>query len=136
MLVNKTTLTAIIVVLMAAFTSNSIYAQSQLALNMKAGSDYEKADKELNVVYKKILKEYAAQPIFIKRLKAAQRLWIQLRDAELSVRYPERENYGSGAAMCESLYLETLTRERTKFLKVWLAGIAEGDVCSGSVKNK
>jgi uncharacterized protein YecT (DUF1311 family) len=114
----------------------SVHAQSQAAMNMEAGSGYQKADKELNLVYQKILKEYAAQPTFIKKLKVAQRLWVQLRDAELAAKYPNGGSYGSVEPMCESLYLESLTRERTKFLRVWLTGIPEGDVCSGSVKSK
>ncbi|WP_345953963.1 lysozyme inhibitor LprI family protein [Mucilaginibacter sp. PAMB04168] len=122
--------------MMIVFTSYGAWAQSQTAMNMNAGSAYEKADKELNAVYRKILKEYAAQPQFIKKLKVAQRLWIQLRDAELAAKYPERGSYGSVAPMCESIYLETLTKERTKFLRMWLTGIPEGDVCAGSVKSK
>ena len=31
-------------------------------------------------------------------------------------------------------YLDELTKSRIKTLKVWLDGIEEGDVCSGSVK--
>jgi uncharacterized protein YecT (DUF1311 family) len=111
-------------------------AQSQTALNSKAENGYQKADKELNVVYQKILKEYAAQPLFIKNLKIAQRLWVQLRNAELAAKYPEDGSYGSVQPMCESSYLEHLTIDRTKFLKVWLTGVPEGDVCSGSVKNR
>jgi uncharacterized protein YecT (DUF1311 family) len=127
---------AVLVMLIITFAGGGASAQSQTALNSKADSGYHKADKELNAIYHKILKEYAAQPSFIKNLKIAQRLWIQLRDAELAARYPEDGSYGSVQPMCESSYLEQLTIERTKFLKVWLTGIPEGDVCSGSVKNR
>ncbi|MFD1258354.1 lysozyme inhibitor LprI family protein [Mucilaginibacter terrae] len=126
----------IFTIIMVSLAGSSTLAQSQTAMNMEAGSSYQKADKELNIVYQKILKEYAAQPLFIKKLKVAQRLWIQLRDAELAAKYPSNGSYGSVEPMCESLYLETLTRERIKFLRVWLTGIPEGDVCSGSVKSK
>lgn len=110
------------------------YSQSQTAMNRQAGSKYQKADKELNAVYQKILKEYAKQPIFISKLKNAQRLWIQLRDAELDARYPEPNQYGSALPSCRAIYLTELTHQRTKFLKTWLIGIPEGDVCNGSVK--
>ena len=132
----KNTLAGTLTMFMLVFASYSARAQSQTAMNMAAGSDYQKADKELNSVYQKILKEYAAKPQFIKKLKVAQRLWVQLRDADLAAKYPERGSYGSVAPMCESIYLESLTRERTKFLKIWLTGIPEGDVCNGSVKSK
>jgi uncharacterized protein YecT (DUF1311 family) len=112
------------------------YAQSQSQMNSQAYAKYQKVDKELNQVYQKILKEYAAQPAFIKNLKAAQRLWVQLRDAELAAKYPQSEIYGSMGPMCRAIYLSDLTTERIKFLKVWLDGIPEGDACAGSVKTK
>ena len=111
-------------------------AQSQTTTKIKPASVYIKADQELNKVYKQILKDYAAQPVFIKNLKVAQRLWIQLRDAELMAKFPKSGSYGSVQPMCEEEYLAQLTRERIMFLKVWLTGIPEGDVCSGSVKIK
>lgn len=110
------------------------HGQSQTPMNSQAGSQYQKADKELNTVYKKILREYAKQPVFIAKLKTAQRLWIQLRDAELEAKFPEPDQYGSALPSCRAIYLEDLTRQRIKFLKTWLNGIPEGDVCNGSVK--
>jgi uncharacterized protein YecT (DUF1311 family) len=112
------------------------FAQSQTAMNMKAYSDYKKADVELNGVYQKILKSYSRETTFIKKFRNAQRLWIQLRDAELAAKYPNSGTYGSVAPMCESIYLETLTRDRIKFLNVWVTGIEEGEVCLGSVRMK
>ncbi|MBS7564127.1 DUF1311 domain-containing protein [Mucilaginibacter sp. Bleaf8] len=112
------------------------HAQTQTSMNATAATGYQQADKELNTVYQKILKQYAKQPVFIKKLKTAQRLWVQLRDAELAAKYPSPGAYGSAEPMCKATYLESLTRERTKFLRVWLDGIEEGDVCSGSVKMK
>ncbi|UEG54428.1 DUF1311 domain-containing protein [Mucilaginibacter daejeonensis] len=124
------------IVIMIATTAAGARAQTQGALTANAGAAYQKADKELNRVYQKILKEYASQPLFIKKFKVAQRLWVQLRDAELAARYPARGSYGSAGPMCENIYLEDLTKQRTKFLKQWLDGIPEGDVCTGSVKVK
>ena len=111
-------------------------AQSQTTTKIKPASVYVKADQELNKVYKQILKDYAGQPLFIAKLKVAQRLWVQLRDAELGLKFPKTGNYGSVQPMCEEDYLAHLTRERIKFLRVWLTGIQEGDVCSGSVRIK
>ncbi len=112
------------------------HSQSQTAMNKQAGNQYQKADKELNAVYQKILKEYAKQTVFIAKLKTAQRLWVQLRDAELEAKFPEPNQYGSALPSCRAIYLEDLTRQRTKFLRTWLNGIPEGDVCNGSVKMK
>jgi len=119
------------------FTINlSAYSQSQTAMNQQAGNQYQKADKELNAVYQNILREYAKQPIFIAKLKTAQRLWVQLRNAEMEARFPEPNQYGSALPSCRAIYLEDLTRTRIKFLRTWLTGIPEGDVCNGSVKMK
>ena len=129
-------LVLILVIMALGFTTKSSFAQSQTALNMKAYDDYKKSDKELNGIYQQILKQYAKQTQFIKNIKNAQRLWVQLRDADLAAKYPEPGTYGSVAPMCESIYLEDLTRERIKHLKVWITGIEEGEVCLGSVKTK
>ena len=118
--------------------SSITFAQTQAELNEKARKDFLKADKELNIVYNKILKEYKTDTIFIKNLKIAQKLWLKLRDAELQAKYPDVQHrmYGSVLPMCGSMYLQELTEERIKRLKIWLDGIEEGDVCSGSVKIK
>ena len=120
------------------FISVITFGQTQLQMNQDAHNGYLKADKELNVVYSKILNEYKADTAFIKNFKAAQRIWIQFRDAEMKSRYPDRESgyYGSIQPTCWSTYLAELTKERTKKLTIWLVGIQEGDACSGSVKSK
>lgn len=122
--------------LMLILFSVAAFAQTQSELNSKAYSEYEKADKSLNDIYKKIKAAYFSDTVFIKNLKASQRLWVKFRDAEMQMKYPENKSYGSAQPMCYSLYLQELTEDRIKTLKVWLDGIAEGDVCAGSVKKK
>ena len=114
------------------------FGQTQSDLNDAEHKKYLKADKELNSIYQKILKEYKADSDFIKNLKISQKIWIHFREAEMKVKYPAKESgiYGSVFPMCWSIYLTDLTHDRTKTLKVWLDGIEEGDVCSGSVKIK
>ena len=53
-------------------------------------------------------------------------------------KFPKREPgyYGSIQPTCWSNYLQELTEERTKRLKIWLTGIEEGNMCSGSVNIK
>ncbi len=111
---------------------------SQIDLNHIEEEDFRQADAELNLVYQQILNDYKSDTIFIQNLKKAQRIWISFRDAELKMKYPDREPYyyGSLHSMCISSYLTKLTRERIKTLKVWIEGIEEGDVCIGSVKRK
>nr|WP_290834060.1 lysozyme inhibitor LprI family protein [Flavobacterium sp.] len=118
--------------------STSSFSQTQSEINEEAYKNYKKADKELNVVYQKILKDYKSDTAFLKNLKAAQKIWINFRDAEMLAKFPDREPgyYGSIQPTCWSNYLQELTEERTKRLKVWLTGIEEGNMCSGSVNIK
>jgi uncharacterized protein YecT (DUF1311 family) len=128
----------IIVIIVICLISNFGFSQTQFEMNQSANNDFLKADKELNSVYQKIIKEYKSDIKFIKNLKTSQKIWIQFRDAEMKVKFPETEDgyYGSVFPMCWSMELTELTKVRTKELKIWLTGIAEGDVCSGSVKIK
>lgn len=118
--------------------SNLSSAQTQLEMNATANTDYKKADKELNSTYKKILKEYSTDLVFIKNLKITQNIWIKFRDAEMNMKYPQKAPgyYGSVFPTCWNMYMTELTQKRTKELKIWLTGIPEGDACSGSVKRK
>lgn len=47
----------------------------------------------------------------------------------------EPRYYGSVFPMCANGFKTQLTLERVSFLKKWLIGSEEGDVCSGSIIN-
>ncbi|MCC9137413.1 lysozyme inhibitor LprI family protein [Pontibacter silvestris] len=127
-----------IVVVLFTLIVKSAFAQTQADMNHQVYAEYQKADNELNEVYKQLLVEYKTDTVYINNLKASQRIWINFRDAELHMKYPEREAgyYGSLHPICSTSYLAELTKERTKKLREWLAGAEEGDICSGSVRIK
>jgi len=127
-----------LITLLGLTISNQAFGQTQSEMNQEEKSKDLKADKELNLVYNQILKEYKSDTEFIENFKTAQRIWKQFRDAEMKSKYPDREEgyYGSIHPMCLSIYLTELTVERTKKLKIWLKGIKEGDACSGSIRTK
>ena len=127
-----------LITLLGLTISNQAFGQTQLEMNQEEQSKDLKADKEINLVYNQILKEYKSDTEFIKNFKTAQRIWVQFRDAEMKSKYPDREQgyYGSIHPLCWTVYLRDLTEERTNKLRVWLTGIEEGDACSGSVKMK
>jgi uncharacterized protein YecT (DUF1311 family) len=106
--------------------------QTQWELNISAEKKSLQARKEMNSVYNAILRIHKTDTLFIKNLKIAQRLWMKLRDAEMLVRYPDREEgyYGSAHRTCLALYDEELTRERIKKLKNWFGELENGDGCS------
>lgn len=128
----------ILLTILICLASTIGFAQTQAEMNQEAYDSYRKADKELNEIYKQILIEYKTDTVFVKNLKASQRIWITFRDAELKVKYPDREPgyYGTIHPVCVADYLEELTRVRINTLKNWLSGLEEGDVCGGSVKRK
>lgn len=97
--------------------------------------DYKTADKELNKVYRQILKKYKKAPQFLAKLKTSQRLWIKFRDAELEMQFPKENkklNYGSVYQYCANNFLAEITVKRTNTLKKWLEEVDEFDVCNGS----
>lgn len=129
-------LLAILTILLSCVSSLS---QTQAEMNQDACGQYKQADAELNMVYKEILNEYKSQAVFIRKLKSAQRAWLEFRDAHLNSVFPEQEKirqYGSVYPMCRCIVLTELTRERTEKLKKWITGNEEGDVCTGSIKIK
>ena len=127
----------LIPLLYIVFFSFKGISQTQAEMNAELQESYNSSDEELNAVYQAIIREYKNDTIFLKALRFSQRNWIKFRDSELKMKYPERKirgYYGSVYPMCEASYLDELTKDRIKTLKVWLDGIEEGDVCSGSVK--
>jgi uncharacterized protein YecT (DUF1311 family) len=96
---------------------------TQMELNACADRDFRKADAELNAVYRQVVAKLAGQPVALARLKDAQRLWVQLRDADLEARYPvgKDENprvlYGSMYPMLYSGAKAALTTTRTAYLR-------------------
>jgi uncharacterized protein YecT (DUF1311 family) len=103
------------------------------------GADYQTADAEMNQVYRQVLKDYAADHLFLQKLKVSQRAWVQYRDAYLESIFPKDDKiaeYGSAYRECANQILAEVTEARTKQLRQWLDGIAEGDVCSGSIRMK
>jgi len=126
------------VLLSALFAAGRCEAQTQGEMNAETGGGFQAADKQLNSIYQEILSDYADDEVFIASLKEAQRCWITFRDAQLKMKYPDREPgyYGSILPSCQAMYLAELTQERIKALQVWIDGKQEGDVCAGSVRIK
>ena len=127
-----------LILLFSLIISAEGICQSQSELSRTSIQSLQKADKELNSIYQKILTNYKSDAPFIKNLKAAQKVWIQFRDAEVKMKYPDRGPgyYGSSLPMCKADYQAALTLDSINTLKQWIDGVEEGDVCAGSVKVK
>lgn len=115
----------------------SSYGQTQSEINEDSRVEYRKLKSEMDKTYQDILLVYKDDLKFVKNFKKAQNIWILHRDADLELRFPKKDKkleYGSIYSDCISKALIELTKERIVKLKVWLQGVDEGNVCSGSVK--
>jgi uncharacterized protein YecT (DUF1311 family) len=121
--------------LLLSFISFCTLAQKQGDLNEISYKEYLKADKELNVVYQKIIVKYAKNAPFIKALRESQRIWVKFRKSEINMKYPESDGYGSSLPMCISIFSEDFTKQRTNYLKKWLKTELDNDMCGGSLRS-
>ena len=125
----------LLILFIMLFAMTVARAETQMDLNNEACEALQKADNELNQVYQNILMKYKTDQVFINKFVNAQRKWIEFKDAYVDSMYiPEyQDTYGSVLPMCKCYLIEHITEARTKQLKVWIDGIEEGDVCTGSV---
>jgi uncharacterized protein YecT (DUF1311 family) len=101
----------------ALFLVGNVYAQSPV-------------DKELNEVYHQVLIAYKENNYFVKQLRVVERKWIEYRDEQLKLAYPEDdEGHLTVRNLCMGMYYESLTRERISSLKELLLDREEGEVC-------
>lgn len=107
-------------------------AQSQADMNYCAAKDFEKADKQLNAVYKQALKSQAdldkqsasINPDYVgavKALKKAQRAWIDYRDGQCEGVGYEAVG-GTMQPMLEAGCKADLTDKRVKELQELIKG--------------
>ena len=112
-------------------------AATQREMNVCTELSYEAVDKELHRIYHDIERLYADDRNFLAALRKSQQAWLASRDADLDAMFPAEDKqlqYGSAYPMCVSNLKIRLAIQRIAFLKQWLAGREEGEVCSGSVK--
>ncbi|AWV06599.1 lysozyme inhibitor LprI family protein [Marilutibacter maris] len=102
-------------------------AGSQQEMNACAFDALAEDDAELNRVYRQVLASRPDDALFAQKLRDAQRLWIQLRDADLDALFPvadgvdPRIEYGSIYPLERAEAKTRMTRERTRYLREhWL----------------
>jgi uncharacterized protein YecT (DUF1311 family) len=113
------------------------FAQTQAETEKQAIAEYKQSEKELNKIYNLVLKTYAKDTIFIKKLKESQRIWTASRDADIELIFVDHKvdpsEYGIMLPVCKAWELKDMTDERTDFLNQWIEGI-DGTSCEGSRK--
>ncbi len=86
---------------LVASTPLPVCGQSQMEMNEQSGKRLEKADAELNKVYKQVLAQRASDPEFLAVLKESQRAWLKHVELHMKVLFfvkegeNPREVYGS-----------------------------------------
>ncbi|MEZ0259231.1 MAG: lysozyme inhibitor LprI family protein [Chthoniobacter sp.] len=99
---------------MASFALVPVRGQSMVEMKHTAQHDFEKADAELNTVYKAVLERLS--PKGVAALKESQRAWIIFRDKTAEA-YGTGEEGGSLEGLMYIRCLEATTQNRTKELK-------------------
>ncbi|MDO6447273.1 lysozyme inhibitor LprI family protein [Colwellia sp. 1_MG-2023] len=114
-------------------------AMSQLDLNRCAGVNNKKAELEMQRVILEIQRLYKGEVKFLSNLEQSQQNWETQLELDLNLKFPKADEalyYGSVFPMCYSSYKTRLMLQRIAFLKEWLEGSKEGEVCSGSIKHE
>ena len=76
-------------------------AMTQRAMNECAAADLARADAALNDTWREVMAALAGRPQALRSLRASQRQWIRLRDADMAALFPLeagedlRTQYGS-----------------------------------------
>jgi uncharacterized protein YecT (DUF1311 family) len=111
---------------------NCATAKTQLELNECATAEEQKAEEEMNQLYRQLLSGASKNPAYREKLEAAQKAWLAYRDAELEAKYPaqdKRGEYGSVYPMCFANDRTDLVRQRIEEIKALLKQTE--DVCAG-----
>ena len=97
--------------------TNCLRPDSGIAERRCARLAYEKADRELNAVWKEVISELSDNEK--ERLIDRQLTWIENRDIACD-KETEDSRRGSGYRVCLNNCLRRVTNERTKFLRGYL----------------
>jgi len=102
--------------------------QNQMEMNMCAGLDFERADAELNILWRQVIasarardreldRRYDQRPTSEAKLREAQRAWLVFRDAHCTVQGYDEARGGSMEPMVYGACRAELTRQRTAQLR-------------------
>ena len=111
---------------LAAFAKDEIKCNNvgnQQELEACARDDFSEADNALNKVYKALIKKEVDDPLFVSKLRIAQKAWLVFLEADLDAQFacPKEDSklvcWGSMYPMSYLSRKAELTRERTKHLQ-------------------
>jgi len=102
--------------------------QNQMEMNICAGLDFERADAELNILWRQVIasarasdreldRRYDQRPTSEAKLREAQRAWLVFRDAHCAVQDYDEARGGSMEPMVYGTCRAELTRQRIAQLR-------------------
>jgi len=102
--------------------------QNQMEMNICAGLDFERADAELNILWRQVVasarardreldRRYDQRPTSEAKLREAQRAWLVFRDAHCAVQGYDEARGGSMEPMVYGTCRAELTRQRIAQLR-------------------
>lgn len=103
--------------LILIFISSIVFSQTNSEMKEQSSNRLTKFDKELNIVYQKIMKNNSG--IKKENIRKAQITWLKFRDLHCLCESKEHE----GGSLESLIYIECLaimTEERVKQLKIFL----------------
>jgi uncharacterized protein YecT (DUF1311 family) len=107
-------------------------AKTQLEMNECSHAEDQRAEEEMNRLYRQLLTRASSNPVYRQKVEAAQKAWLAYRDAELEAKYPaqdKRAEYGSVYPMCFANDRTDMTQQRIQEIKALLR--QSEDVCAG-----
>lgn len=104
----------------AILITQPLIAQSQAEMNATAQAEFEKTDRQLNALYKKLLEQ--GDDADDKRLREAQRAWLKYVELHMQATFPleegenPRHKYGSIYPLEYAMEMTELFKQRIKIL--------------------
>lgn len=109
----------------AAQQPNCDNPMSQVEMTYCSGLEFERADRRLNQVYRKVIAEQTRDPgeapydarSWEEAMRKAQRAWVAFRDADCKGLVARDWTGGTGTSMAVNMCMTALTRRRIETLE-------------------
>ena len=128
-----------ILLLLGLFIGSSVThafgGSSQAELNLSTAEQLAATEDKLRDMLVAIESLYAGDEAFLAALAASQVAWAHYRDGQLRLIFPlGPATPGTVHPFCYALWKSRLTAARIVELQPWRDGVAQGDVCAGSIR--
>jgi uncharacterized protein YecT (DUF1311 family) len=95
-------------------------------------SELDRADLEMNEIFRQINERHAGKIQFLKNLNQAQVMWVQYRNATAQLHMDETirpREYSEEQKKCKCGVMAALTRKRVEELRFWLRDFGDIEAC-------